>query len=77
MEYNYHAATLDGVDGGCVRNYKREFRAIGRDYFAREAHHEFASEAVVFCLLMITIGLPLLDGASAVVGLLRFSGGSF
>jgi hypothetical protein len=76
-DYNYPTATLDDVDGGCVGDCKPPFRAIGQDYFASEAHHDFASEAVVFCLLMLTTILPLLNGASAVVGLLRWTGGAF
>ena len=72
-DYNYQAATLDDVDGGYVGKCKPEFRAISREYFAREAHHDFASEAVVFCVLMLTTGLPLLNGVSAVVGLLHSS----
>jgi hypothetical protein len=57
------------------RYRKPPFRAIGQDYFARETHHDWASEAMVFCLLMFTSILPLINGASAVVGLLRSSGG--
>jgi hypothetical protein len=73
-DYNYQAETLDDVAGGCVGNYKPPFRAIGRDYFAREAHYDRASEALVFCLLMLTTIPPLVNGASAVAGLLRSTG---
>jgi hypothetical protein len=69
-DYNYQAATLDEVDGGCLSDCKPRFRAIGRDYFAREAYFDWASEALVFCLLMLTTILPLVSGASAVAGLL-------
>ena len=73
-DYNYQAATLDDVAGGCVGNCKPPFCAIGRDYFAREAHFHWASEALVFCLLMLTTIPPLVNGASAVAGLLRSAG---
>jgi len=76
-DYNYPTATLDDVDGGCVGDCKPPFRTIYQDYFAREAHHDFASEAVVFCLLMLTTILPLLNGASAVTDLIRSTGGAF
>jgi hypothetical protein len=76
-DYNYQVATLDDVDGGCAGNCKPAFRAIGRDYFAREAHHDLASETVVFCLLMMATIVPLLNGAGAVMGLLRSTGGAF
>jgi hypothetical protein len=68
-DYNYQAATLDDVDGGRVCDCKPPFRAIGRCYFAREAHYDFVSEASVFCLLMLTTIPPLLNGASAIVAL--------
>jgi hypothetical protein len=73
-DYNYQAATLDDVDGGCAGNCKPPFCAIGRDYFAREAHFDWASEALVFCLLMLTTTPPLVNGASAVAGLFRSTG---
>jgi hypothetical protein len=58
-----------------INDCKPPFHALSRDYFTREAHHHFASEAVAFCLLMFTSILPLMNGASAVVGLLRSTGG--
>ena len=73
-DYNYQAATLDDVDGGCVGNCKPPFCAIGRDYFACEAQHDGVSEAAVFCVLMLTTILPLVNGASAVAELLRSIG---
>jgi hypothetical protein len=60
-----------------INDYKPPFHALSRDYFMREAHHHFVSEAVVFCLLMFTSILPLVNGARAVAGLLRSAGGPF
>jgi len=73
-DYNYQAATLDDVNGRRGGDCKPPFRAIGRDYFAREAHYDWASEALVFCLLMLTTIPPLVNGAGAVAGLLRSTG---
>jgi hypothetical protein len=53
------------------------FHALSRDYFAREAHHHFAVEATVFCLLLFTTVLPLLNGAKAVLDLVQSGGGPF
>lgn len=75
-DYNYQAPTLDDVDGGCVGNCKPPFRAIGRDYFACEAHYDGVSETVVLCVLMLTTILPLVNGASAVIELIRSTGGA-
>ena len=69
-KYNYQAGMLDDVYGRWADGYKRPFRAITEDYFARELHHDFASEAVVFCLLALTTIPPLINAASAVLGIL-------
>jgi hypothetical protein len=61
----------------CAGACKTSFRAIGRDYFAREAHQHFATEAAAFFLLMMTTALPLFNGANAVVELIRSTGGAF
>jgi len=75
-DYNYQAETLDDMGGRCVANCKPPFCAIGRDYFACEAQHDGVSEAAVFCVLMLTTILPLMNGASAVIELLRSTGGA-
>jgi hypothetical protein len=59
------------------RHAPPDFEDLSRDYFTREAHHDFASEAVVFSLLMMSTVLPLLNGASAVVELIRSTGAAF
>jgi hypothetical protein len=54
---------------------RQPFHALSRDYFAREAHHHFAIEATVFCLLLLTTVLPLLNGAKAILDLVQSGGG--
>jgi len=54
---------------------KPSFHALSQDYFMGEAQHHFASEAVTFSLLMMTTVLPLVNGAIAVVELIRSGGG--
>jgi hypothetical protein len=56
---------------------KPSFHAFSRDYLTDEAHCHFTSEAVVFFLLMMTTVLPLANGATAVVELIRSGGGAF
>jgi len=73
---NYQAGTFDHVDGGYLTDSKPRFRAIGLKYFACQAQHDWVSEAVVFLVLMITTILPLVNGARAVIELLRPTGGA-
>ena len=68
-DFNYQATTLEDVRGRRVGDCKPPFHALSRDYFA--------SEAVVFSLLMMATVLPLLNGASAVVELIRSTGAAF
>lgn len=74
-DHNYRAVTFDDVSNRITGDGTPPFHAISRDYFACEAHHHFASEAVVFCLLTMATVLPLLNAASSVVGLIYSSGG--
>jgi hypothetical protein len=61
----------------CAGACKRPFHAIGRDYFAHEAHQHFATEAAVFFLIMMTTVLPLFNGVQAVLVLIRSNWGVF
>ena len=76
-DFNYQATTLEDVRGRRVGDCKPPFHALSRDYFTREAHLHFATEAAAFFLLMMTTALPLFNGANAVVELIRSTGGAF
>ena len=76
-DFNYQATTLEDVRGRRVEDCKLPFHALSRDYFTREAHQHFATEAAAFFLLMMTTVLPLFNGANAVVKLIRSTGGAF
>ena len=76
-DFDYQAATLDDIRGRPVEDCKSPFHTLSQDYFAREAHLHFATEAAVFLLLMMTTVLPLFNGANAVVELIRSTGGAF
>ncbi len=73
-DFDYQAATLDDIRGRRVEDCKPPFHALSRNYFAREAHQHFATEAAAFFLLMMTTALPLFNGANAVVELIRSTG---
>jgi hypothetical protein len=63
--------------GRPVEDCEPPFHALSRDYFTREAHHNFAIESAAFFLLMMTTVLPLFNGANAVVELIRSTGTAF
>ena len=76
-DFHYQTASLDDVRSRYVGDCKPPFHALSRDYFAREAHLHFATEAAAFFLLMMTTVLPLFNGANAVVELIRSTWGAF
>lgn len=74
-DFNYHTIALGGYSGRCARTSVPSFRQISRDYFAREDRHYFLAEAFVFSAIMLMAAVPLVNGAHAVVNLIRVLGG--
>jgi hypothetical protein len=74
-DFNYHAVSLDGFNGQCARADVPSFRSISRKYFDIEAQQYFLAEASVFAGIMLTAAVPLVNGAHAVLNLVRASGG--
>jgi hypothetical protein len=70
VDYHYHAATLSGSSSPCVERSK-SLRDISRDYFDSEANEHFISEAALFTTLILTVVVPIITSASAVLGLMR------
>jgi hypothetical protein len=58
------------------RNREPSFYWITQDYFTKEAPRHFACEAVLFWMIIMAAALPLLNGANAVLQLIRLSGGA-
>ena len=52
------------------------FHGISQDYLIKEAPQHFASEAVVFWVIMMAAAPPLVNAANAVLELIRSSGGA-
>jgi hypothetical protein len=50
---------------------KPDLRAISQNHFSSETRRGFTSEAAIFCLLMLTVIPALLNGARAVITLMR------
>jgi hypothetical protein len=76
-DFDYQTATFEDIRGRPLEDCKPPFHALSRDYFTREAHHHFANEAVVFCLLAMATVQPLVNAASAVAELMGSSGAVF
>jgi len=74
-DYNYHSIALGGFSGRRTRTSGPSFRSISRDYLNTEDRRYFLAEAFVFSVFMATAALPLVNGAHAVLNLVRALGG--
>lgn len=75
-DYNYHSSTaLEGFSGPCAKTGEPAFYTLSRDYFKGEACNYFLAEAFVFTAIMLSIALPVLNGARAVFGLISAGSG--
>jgi hypothetical protein len=74
-DYHYHSIALGGFSSRGTRTPGPSFRSISRDYFNTEDRHYFLAEAFVFSAFMATAVLPLVNGAHAVLNLVRAFGG--
>ena len=73
-DYNYQSMTITGYRGGCAKSVAPSFRNISRQYFQKEARHDFVSEAILFAILIITAGVSVVSGAYAILELCRAFG---
>ena len=73
-DYSYHAASIGKTSNRCLSSCRPSLRAISQDYFENEEPRSFASEALLFSVMMITVLPPLLNSASALMNLLRSMG---
>jgi hypothetical protein len=74
-DYNYNSIALGGFSGRRTRAADPSFRSISRDYFNTEDRNYFLAEAFVFGAFMATAAVPLVNGAHAVLNLVRACGG--
>jgi hypothetical protein len=70
VDYHYHTATLGKITGHCVRT-PNSFRDISRDYFDGEANRDFVGDTALFVTLLLSVVVPIVSGASAVLDLCR------
>jgi hypothetical protein len=71
---NYHTASISNISGRCFGARRPSFRSISQDYFKNEARHNYAGEAALFGLIVLTAALPLLNSAQALLQLVRSVG---
>jgi hypothetical protein len=74
-DYNYHSVTLGSFSGPCAGTSEPSFHNISRDFFKTEDRQYFLAEAFVFTAFMVTAAVPLVNGAHAVLNLVRACGG--
>ncbi|PZR73154.1 MAG: hypothetical protein DLM73_11355 [Chthoniobacterales bacterium] len=70
-DYCYQAPTLAGNGGRCFGTRRTSFRAISQDYFKNEAPQSFVTEAALFCVIVMTAAVPVINSASALLHLVR------
>ena len=75
IDFNYQAISTGYSGGRCARLRGPSFRNISRSYFDTEENNDFLLEAGVFAAIMLTAALPLINGASAVLNLIRSCAG--
>ena len=74
-DFNYHSIALGKYRGRCAGVVSPPFHSLSRDYFKTEARQYSLAETIVFAAIMATAVLPILNGASAVMDLVRAIGG--
>ena len=74
IDFHFQAVSAS-YSGGCTSLRTPSFRNISRAYFDTEENNYFLVEAAVFAAIMLTAALPLINGAGAVMNLIRSSAG--
>ncbi len=65
-DYHFRASSFD-FSGRCKGEGYPSFRGISDEYFKKEARTHFASEALVFALIVVTVSVPLFQVARQLV----------
>ena len=72
--HNYQSAPLGGCSGSRAHLAGPSFRNISRDYFKNEAPQDFLGEALFFAAIVLTVAVPLMSGAYALMHFVRAIG---
>jgi hypothetical protein len=72
-DYDFRANSID-FSGRCYGSPAPSFRRISDDYFKNEATGHFVSEAAMFCLMLVTAAVPVIEGVRVATHFLRATG---
>lgn len=70
-DFNYQSVGIRGHISCCAGTTPASLRNISRDYFDGEARHDFLVDAFLFGSMSLTVAVPLLSAALAVLDLIR------
>ena len=70
-DYAFQASSVASTGGRCFGSPRPSFREISKDYFNYEAPQSFASEAVLFSLIVMTAAASLISSVAGMVHLVR------
>jgi len=70
-DFSFQAAPVTNGGGRCFGTRRPSFRAISQDYFKNEEPRNFAGEAALFVVIVMTAALPIINSASALLHLVR------
>ena len=73
VDCQYQSMALDEFNGCGTRSTSTYWR-FSREYFNTEAKQSLAGETAVFATIMLSVAMPLVSGALAVLQLFRASG---
>jgi len=73
-DYCFQTTSVANGGGRCFGSCHTSFRKISQDYLKNEARFDFASEAALFSVIVVTAALPILSSIGALVHLVRSFG---
>ena len=68
-DYAYQAPSVMG--GRCYGSPQPSFRSISKDYFNYEARQNFATDAALFSVIVMTAAVSLISSVAGMVHLVR------
>lgn len=73
-DFDFQANTVDQFKGHCGPACLASFRDISSDYFETEAPRASFREIALFVAIIMTVAMPLIHGATAVLQLIKSVG---